>query len=142
MCIQMVCVNSLKGMSTVTMAVEGNCQFSSHPALRRIHKQCRMCKNKRRKKVSSSTPLTKPLKNCIYCLFFLLLFFQLLTHKILLVTQFLKPETQTPEPHTKSAKPYSNNLPSTQFSIVLNILFLLCKTQQNSLCNTHKSNRN
>ncbi len=29
-------------------------------------------------------------------------FFQLITQKTLLVTQFLKPETQTPEPHTKS----------------------------------------
>ncbi len=32
-------------------------------------------------------------------------FFNCLHSKSLLVTQFLKPDTQTPEPHTKSAKP-------------------------------------
>ncbi len=40
-------------------------------------------------------------------------FFNSLHTKSLLVTQFLKPDTQTPEPHTKSAKPYTNSRPLT-----------------------------
>ncbi len=41
-------------------------------------------------------------------------FFNCLHTKSLLVTQFLKPDTQTPEPHTKSAKSYTNYQPLTQ----------------------------
>ncbi len=44
-------------------------------------------------------------------------YFHCLHTKSLLVTQFLKPDTQTPEPHTTSAKPYTNYWPLTQFSI-------------------------
>ncbi len=44
-------------------------------------------------------------------------FFQLLTHKIFAYSQFLKADTQTAEPHTKSAKPYTNSRPLTQVSI-------------------------
>jgi len=47
----------------------------------------------------------------------LTVFFNCLHTKSLLVTQFLKPDTQTPEAHTKSVKPYTNSWPSTQFSI-------------------------
>ncbi len=35
-------------------------------------------------------------------------FFNCLHTKSLFFKQFLKPDTQTPEPHTKSAKPYTN----------------------------------
>ncbi len=37
--------------------------------------------------------------------------FNCLHTKSVLVTQFLKPDTQTPEPHTKSAKPINNHTP-------------------------------
>ncbi len=39
------------------------------------------------------------------------------THKSLLVTQFLKSDTQTAEAHTKYVKPDHNSQPLTQFSI-------------------------
>jgi len=60
-------------------------------------------------------------------------FFNCLHTKSSLVTQFLKPDTQTPEPHTKSAKPYTNSRPSTQFSISWNSF---CKTQHTILYET------
>ncbi len=47
----------------------------------------------------------------------ILVFFNCLHTKSLLVTQFLKPDTQTPEPHTKSAKANTNSWPLTQFSV-------------------------
>ncbi len=37
--------------------------------------------------------------------------------KALRVSQYLKPNSQTPEPHTKSAKPYTDYRPLSQFSI-------------------------
>ncbi len=42
-------------------------------------------------------------------------FFNCLHTKSLLVTQFLKPDTQTPEPHTKSVKPNANSQPLIVF---------------------------
>ncbi len=50
-------------------------------------------------------------------MFCILQIFQVLTHKALLVTQFLKADTQTAEAHTKSAKTYTNYQPLAQFSI-------------------------
>ncbi len=55
-------------------------------------------------------------------------FFNCLHTKSLLVTQFLKPDTQTAEAHTKSAKPYTNSQPLT-----------FCKTQHTILYVTHKN---
>ncbi len=53
----------------------------------------------------------------VICRFTVYLFFNCLHTKSLLVTQFLKADTQTTEPHTKSAKPYTKSQPLTQFSI-------------------------
>ncbi len=54
--------------------------------------------------------------NKITLLFQYSFFFSCLHTKFLLVTQFLNPDTQTAEAHTKSAKPYTNYWPLTQFS--------------------------
>ncbi len=57
--------------------------------------------------------------------------FSCLHAKSLLVTQFLKADTLTPEAHTRSAKPDTNSQPLTQFHKTL-----FHKTQHGSLCNT------
>ncbi len=57
--------------------------------------------------------------------------------KALRVTQYLKPNTQTPEPHTKSAKPYTDYRPLSQFSISWNSF---CKKKQHTIMYvTHKN---
>ncbi len=52
---------------------------------------------------------------CIWIVCKHLQFFSTAYTKLLLVTQFLKADTQTAEAHTKSAKPYTNSPPLTRW---------------------------
>ncbi len=85
------------------------------------------------KKYCNSLWSTTNILNTVECI---TVFFSCLHIKSLLVTQFLKPDTQTPEQHTKSAKPYTNSQPLTQFSMSWNTF---CKTQHTILYVTHKN---